>query len=179
MLTPEQIVHFETFGFVILRQVFNAEEVEIMRREADEILTEDGNAGSVSDTTQGVQPFFELKPFLSTLVADDRIYEIGVDLLGPDFLLVQTEGRSRVGDTQWHGPVAQEHATRTAKIGFYLDELTRDTGCLRFVPRAPTGRRTPTCTSRSGPVTKTRRSATSASTPATSLVIRPRQTPAT
>ena len=134
MLTPGQIAHFETFGFLVLRQVFNAKEVAVMRRESDEIFAEERNGGPVSDTTQGVQPFFELKPFLSTLVADDRIYNIGLDLLGPDFLLVQTEGRSRVGDTPWHGPVAEENATRTTKIGFYLDELRRDTGCLRFVP---------------------------------------------
>ena len=30
MLTLGQIAHFETFGFVILRQVFNAEEVAII-----------------------------------------------------------------------------------------------------------------------------------------------------
>ena len=134
MLTPAQVAHFETFGFVILRQVFNADEVSVIKREADEIFAEDKNGGPAGDTTQGVQPFFELKPYLSTLVDDDRIYEIGVDLLGPDFILLQTEGRSRVGDTSWHGPAPIENEMRTVKIGFYLDELTRDTGALRFVP---------------------------------------------
>ena len=105
MLIPEQILHFETFGFVILRQVFNAEEVAIMRREADEIFAEDRNGGPARNEIGrlqkvpyiGVQPFFELKPYLSPLPEDDRIYEIGVDLLGPDFILGQTEGRSRAG----------------------------------------------------------------------------------
>ena len=132
MLTPGQIAHFETFGFVVLRQVFNAEEVAIMKREADEIFAEDRNGGPGSDTTQGVQPFFELKPFLSTLVEDDRIYEIGLELLGPDFLLGQTEGRSRAGDTPWHG--GEVYELGTVKINFYLDELKKDTGALRFVP---------------------------------------------
>ena len=134
MLTPGQVAHFETFGFVILRQVFNDEEVSIIRREADEIFSEDRNGGPVSDTTQYVQPFFELKPYLSTLVDDDRIYEIGVDLMGPDFILIQTEGRSRAGDTSWHGPVRTEHDLRAVKINFYFGELTKDTGSLRFVP---------------------------------------------
>ena len=134
MLTPGQIAHFETFGFLILRQVFNVEEVAIMRREADEIFAEDRNGGPLSDKTHGVQPFFELKPFLSTLVDDDRIYEIGVDLLGPDFILDQTEGRLRVGDTSWHGPVRTEHDLRSVKINFYFGELTKETGALRFVP---------------------------------------------
>ena len=134
MLTLGQIAHFETFGFLILRQVFNVEEVAIMRREADEIFAEDRNGGRLSDKTHGVQPFFELKPFLSTLVDDDRIYEIGVDLLGPDFILDQTEGRLRVGDTSWHGPVRTEHDLRSVKINFYFGELTKETGALRFVP---------------------------------------------
>ena len=134
MLTPGQIAHFDTFGFLILRNVFNETEVAIIRQEADEIFEEDRAGKPAGEETQGVQPFFELKPLLSTLVDDDRIYNIGLDLLGPDFLLGQTEGRSRVGDTPWHGPVAEENATRTAKIGFYLDELRRDTGCLRFIP---------------------------------------------
>ena len=132
MLTPGQIGHFETFGFVILRQVFNAEEVSIIKRESDEIFADDRNGELSRNETQGVQPFFELKPFLSTLVEDDRIYEIGVDLLGPDFILGQTEGRSRSGDTPWHG--GEVYELGTVKINFYLDKLTKDTGALRFVP---------------------------------------------
>jgi len=134
VLTPEQVLHFETFGFVILRQVFDAEEVSIIRKEVDEIFEEDRNGGPPTDTTQYVQPFFERKPYLSTLVDDDRIYEIGVDLVGPDFILVQTEGRSRAGDTPWHGGVENRQYPRTIKINFYFGELTKETGALRFVP---------------------------------------------
>ena len=142
MLTSGQISHFETFGFVILRQVFNAEEVSIIKRESDEIFAEDRNGGPARNEIGrlqkvpyiGVQPFFELKPYLSTLPEDDRIYEIGVDLLGSDFILDQTEGRLRAGDTPWHGGGRAEHELRTAKINFYTGELTKDTGALRFVP---------------------------------------------
>ena len=134
MLTPEQVAHFETFGFVILRQAFDAEEVSIIRRESDEIFVEDRNGGPIADKTQGVQPFFERKPYLSTLVDDDRIHGIPETLLGPDFILDQTEGRSRAGNTSWHGPVPAEHELRTVKINFYLDKLTKETGALRFVP---------------------------------------------
>ena len=134
MLTPAQVDHFGTFGFLVLRQVFNADEISIIRREADEIYAEDRNSGPIPDTTQYVQPFFERRPYLSTLVDDDRIYEIGVDLVGPDFILVQTEGRSRAGDTPWHGGVPSDFGLLTIKINFYLDDLTKDTGALRFVP---------------------------------------------
>ena len=132
MLTPGQIAHFETFGFVILRQVFTAEEVTIINREVDEIFAEDRDGGLITDEGHFVQPFFERKPYLSSLVADDRIYNIGVDLLGPDFILGQTEGRSRVGETPWHG--GEAYKLGTAKINLYPHELTKDTGALRFVP---------------------------------------------
>ena len=135
MLTPGQIAHFETFGFVILRQVFDADEVAIIQQEVDEIFADDMNGGLVNDGGHFVQPFFERKPYLSSLLADDRIYEIGVDLVGPDFILVQTEGRSRAGDTAWHGGGKEDgQYPRTVKINLYTGELTKDTGALRFVP---------------------------------------------
>ena len=134
MLTQAQISHFQTFGFVVLRQVFDSDEVAVIRREADEIFSEDRNGGPLTGASQYVQPFFERKPYLRTLVDDDRIYGIGVDLLGPDFILTQTEGRARTGDTPWHGPLPADHQPLTVKINFYLDELTKDTGALRFVP---------------------------------------------
>ena len=40
MLTDEQIAHSGTFGFVILRQVFDGNEVVITKREVDELLAE-------------------------------------------------------------------------------------------------------------------------------------------
>ena len=40
---------------------------------------------------------------MASLMSDDRIYGIGEDLLGPDFVLDGTEGHQHVGDTHWHG----------------------------------------------------------------------------
>ena len=48
MLTQAQISHFHTFGFLVLRQVFDAEEVAVIRREADEIFAEDRNGGPIT-----------------------------------------------------------------------------------------------------------------------------------
>ena len=48
-----------------------------MREESEDIFREDRGG----------------EPFLSGVVADHRIYNIDVDLPGPDFLLSGTEGR--------------------------------------------------------------------------------------
>jgi len=135
MLTLGQIAHFETFGFLVLKQLFTQEEATIMKREAEDIFeafrTDNAFEGH---PWEAVQPFFERKPFLSTIPDDDRIYKIGVELLGPDFLLAGTEGNLQMGDTPWHGGIPKIDHPSHIKIAFYPEKLTRETGCLRIVP---------------------------------------------
>lgn len=135
MLTVEQINHFHTFGFLVLPKLLTADEVATIKREADEILS-DARDGRPFDPSQrqAVQPFFERRPFLAGLADDDRIYGLGEDILGPDFVLDGTEGNLHVGDTPWHGSRGQYSKVLEIKIAFYVDFLTRDTGCLRVVP---------------------------------------------
>ena len=135
MLTQGQIAHFETFGFLVLRHLFTPEEAATMREEAEDIFREDRGGQPFAGTeSQFIQPFFHRRPFLSGVLADDRIYNVGVDLLGPDFLLNGTEGRLRVGPTPWHAGREELARVRYVKFGVYLDDLTKETGCLRVIP---------------------------------------------
>ena len=135
MLTPGQIDHFETFGFLVLRQLFTPDEMSIMRREAEEIFEEDrGGTTAAEAETQDIVTFMERKPYLSGLVDDDRVYNIGADLLGPDFILHATSGARRVGDTPWHADQTLDNPLRSANISFYTEPLSRETGCLRIIP---------------------------------------------
>jgi len=135
VLTAGQIAHFETFGFVVLRQLFTPEEMATIKRESDEIFDEvRGGAPFAGEERQAVQPFFERRPFLAGLAADDRIYGIGEDLLGPDFVLDGTEGNLHVGETAWHGSAPRKGYVLETKITFYPEPVTRETGCLRVVP---------------------------------------------
>jgi hypothetical protein len=135
MLTAGQRAHFATFGFLVLRQHFTAEEMAIVKRESDEIFDEVRGGGRFAgESWEAVQPFFERRPFLSALPADDRIYNIGVDLLGPDFILEVTEGNNHVGPTPWHAATGKSTQIRHTKITFYPEAVTKDTGCLRVLP---------------------------------------------
>ena len=134
MITQEQVAHFNTFGFLVLRQVFSADEVATIRRETDEIFDQARGGKDYAGDLEPIQPFFERRPFMSTLASDDRIYAIGEALLGPDFFLDVTEGWRHVGDTDWHGGGRYAEGLPSVKIAFYIDRLTRDTGCLRVVP---------------------------------------------
>ena len=135
MLTKEQKAHFDAFGFLRLPQLFSTEEIEAVRQASIDVITQYEGANTLdSDEGWSIGGFMERHPLLITLLDDDRIHGIPETLLGPDFILHQTEGRSRAGNTSWHGPVPAEHELRTVKINFYLDKLTKETGALRFVP---------------------------------------------
>ena len=135
MITSGQLAHFETFGFLVLKQLFTPEEMAIIKRESDEIFDElRGGKAFPGEARQSVIPFFERRPFMSKLADDDRIYNIGVDTLGPDFVLDCTEGNLHIGDTDWHCQQPGDFFLPNVKITFYPEPLTRDTGCLRVIP---------------------------------------------
>ena len=151
MLTEGQVAHFKTFGFLVLRQLFTPDEMAIIKRESDEIFEESrGGAPFAGEERQAEQPFFERRPFMSMLPDDDRIYDIGTDLCGPDFVLDGSEGNLHVGDTAWHGGnpeglIKTESGSRSytgygefslpnVKITFYPEPATMDSGCLRVIP---------------------------------------------
>ena len=133
MLSEGQKQFFDTFGFLTLRKVFTPVEMATIKQESDEIFGE--GLGTKLDTGRvALQPFFERRPFMSTLVEDDRIYSIGESLLGPDFFLIGTEGNRHSGDTYWHGGGLWAEKVKAVKIAFYPETLTAATGSLRVVP---------------------------------------------
>ena len=135
MLTPEQRTHYDTFGFLVIPKLFSQEEIQTIKKESEEICEEVfGCKPSNAKERLSVQPFFERRPFLAQLPDDDRIYGIGEDLLGPDFILDGTEGNFHVGDTRWHGAGGSPLTIRSTKITFYVEPLTKETGCLRLMP---------------------------------------------
>ena len=38
MFNPQQVLHYETFGYVVMRNVFSAAEIETMQREFDQAM---------------------------------------------------------------------------------------------------------------------------------------------
>lgn len=135
MLTEAQKQHFNVFGFVILRQLFTLDEIELIRHEADKILTANREGKPFPGTQrQAMTPFFEKSPALLKFIADDRIHGIAEDLMGPDYIYTCSEGNLHVGDTQWHGKDPDVAVLPEVKISLYLEPTTRDTGALRLIP---------------------------------------------
>ena len=134
MLTPGQIAHFDTFGFLVLTQLFSAEETNVLREASLATFQELRGGGPYAGEAEWGLPFFERDPLLATVVDDERIHQIPESLLGPDFFLDGTQGNLRVGDTPWHGATEFTEDIRHIKVAMYLDSATKDTGALRVIP---------------------------------------------
>ena len=134
MLTPEQKLHFETFGFIVLRQAFSPDEIVRIGQEFDDVLMADRQGREFDGVKrQAVLGFIEKRLLLTQLVEDDRIYEPLEQLLGPGFVWVGSDGNLYVGDTNWH-PDGSNLGYMRIKVAFYLDPVTKETGCLRVIP---------------------------------------------
>ena len=140
MLSAEQKAHWETFGFVMLRQLFAPEEMEALRKAAIEVVTREGGADALR-AMEGwsIGGFMERHPVLTSFLDDDRIYEIPETLLGPDFILEMTDGHVRAGDTPWHGRDPRQEPTESSnrpnlRVAIYFDSLRKENGSLRVIP---------------------------------------------
>ena len=140
MLTPAQIAHFTTFGFVILRRVFSAAEMTEITREANQIWQEDRESQPQERPYQILFPFVERRPRLAELADDDRIYLPIEDLLGTDFVWGGSEGHkgsfTEHGLLQWHSDRPDDEGVEyvRVKVMIYLEPLQKDTGALRVIP---------------------------------------------
>lgn len=142
MITAEQIVHFQTFGFLGLKQAFSPEEMGEIGRVFDDLLEEDRRGQPALDEKQqsryhrlqSVYGIAERHPTLTGLVADDRIYEPVCQLLGDGCRWLCSEGHRYLGDTRWHPDGGSTQDYFFIKVSLYLDPLTKDTGCLRVIP---------------------------------------------
>ena len=150
MITAEQKAHWETFGFLMLRQLFAPDEVKVLREAAIEVVNQQGGGNAFTeDPGFGMGTFMERHPELANWVDDDRIYDIPETLLGPDFFLEHTAGAVYRGDTPWHGGYSPDKPqsykpTTHGKIAMYFDSLRKGDGCLRVIPgthRRPFGDR--------------------------------------
>ena len=138
MLTDDQLIHFETFGFVLLRQAFTAAEMSQITAASQqlwaEVLKSDPEA-----TDLGTAPFIELAPKLTWLADDDRIYGPMEQLLGAGFIWSGSEGNNCIApgpDHDWHAdrPGARELDYLRIKIMLYLAPMKKEEGALRIIP---------------------------------------------
>ena len=143
MLTPGQITHFETFGFLVFRQLFDSDEMRIIDSELDRALEhavrqapDDAKKGQIAWSHLGPET-----PFLAGLLEDSRFIEAAEQLYGDDVVAGFSGGNRFVGNsTYWHPDIAEATAEtknrhqHALKFGFYLEPLNSNNGALRMIP---------------------------------------------
>jgi hypothetical protein len=135
-LTDQQISFFETFGYLGFPGMM-ADRIDEILREFETVWGSHGGGhnGRPHDgaARSCIAQFIDLNERLSSLIDDPRILGIASSLLGDDFNYMGSDGNYYVGDSGWHSD-GWHPEMRHVKIAFYLDAVTRDTGCLRVIP---------------------------------------------
>ena len=136
-LTDQQLRYFDTFGFLSFPGLF-AEEAERITNAFEQVWASHGGGhhGREHDRQRrsALVPFIDQDEYLSSLLDDPRIEGIGSSILGDDFNYTASDGNFYVGDTSWHSDGYKQKKYLSLKMAFYLDPVTRDTGCLRVIP---------------------------------------------
>jgi ectoine hydroxylase-related dioxygenase (phytanoyl-CoA dioxygenase family) len=134
LLTSEQILHFQTFGFLVVKRAFSDVEMKDITTAFEQSMLDDrGGLPFGGGDRQAIFGMVERHSSLVNLVVDQRIYGTVSQLFGPGFLWTASDGNFWVGDTQWH-PDRHDLTWALIKASLYLDPVNKDTGCLRVIP---------------------------------------------
>lgn len=136
-LTEQQLSFFDTFGFLMFRGLF-AKEIDSITDSFEGLWASHGGGhqGKAHDFKErsSIVPFIDRDEYLSALIDDPSIEGILSSVLGDDFNYAGSDGNFYVGDTEWHSDGWRHRGYVSVKMAFYLDPVTRDTGCLRVIP---------------------------------------------
>lgn len=150
-LTPQQLAHYEAFGFIVIRSLLSTDEMSALSAEFEAKL----------DATYAHLPFDDSMrhwsgpclgddtPLLRSFTEDPRFVRAAQQMLGEDVILAGVDGnrytsgftkdpndKRDAGYTRWH----PDHGTDVTvdcygvKMVIYLEPTTADSGALRLVP---------------------------------------------
>ena len=139
MLTEAQKHHFETLGFLCLRDFFPADELQRYTDAFDETLKRAKGLKTLEINeerrTIGTLRFFESNPAVyHPLLDGDKLNELIEDLLGEEYVFTVSEGALRTNNTRWHHDDVAPEGHRHLKVIFYLEPVRATTGCLCVLP---------------------------------------------
>ncbi len=146
-ITDEQVRSYREDGFLLLPQVFTADEVELMKAQLPGLYAEDSPARVLEKGTNLVRSVYgshATNEVFGRLVRDPRILQPSVRLLGGDVYVHQFKvnaKRAFGGDIwEWHQDYIfwlKEDGmpeNRVVNAVVFLDEVTEFNGPLLFIP---------------------------------------------
>ena len=136
-LTEREINRFRTFGYLAFPGHF-ADQIGDITDAFEEVWADHGGGhdGRPHDHKHrsALVPFIDQHEFLCSLIDDPRIEGVVASLLDDDWNYSGSDGNFYVGDTQWHSDAYLDKKYTSIKIAFYLDPVSKDSGCLRVIP---------------------------------------------
>ena len=133
-LTAEQLNHYETFGFLIFRQLLTAKEMARYRSEFNTALDSWTDDGQHDRKKRHYASLMEQEsPFIASLADDPRFADVAEQLIGSDAICIAVDGNYMVGDTAWHCDTGSLDY-KAVKFCIYPDPLSASDGALRVIP---------------------------------------------
>jgi Phytanoyl-CoA dioxygenase (PhyH) len=139
MVTDQQVDHYRTFGFVVLRGYLDQREIAVLTREVDRALRDGFGAHfHQRPATGGIEGHYlplmsrRRTPTSLALVEDPRFLGAAHQLLDSPALPTYAEGVLLFGQAGFH----YDDGTGSTGVKFvaYLEPLTAQTGALRLMP---------------------------------------------
>ena len=136
MLTEQQVSHFNTFGFLIFRQLFSPDELKTISAEFEHTLTSAYRHDPFDGTRRHwVRTMGAETPFFASLLEDPRFCKPTEQLYGEDALGIVSDANRYVGHTRWH-PDHSVDPTEDCygiKFAYYLEPVGAENGALRLI----------------------------------------------
>jgi hypothetical protein len=139
MLTHQQILHFSTFGYLVLPGLFSQSEMATLREEvtgalADAFGQRGTNPGGSGGITGDYLPLsVDRAPFSQSLIADDeRTFLASAELLGGPTVPSPGIATRFTGDSSWHTRLGP--AIPGVTLWVDLEPRTVGTGALCLIP---------------------------------------------
>ena len=133
-LSREQLNFFDTFGYLLIRQLFSPSEMEKIIEGFEWSIQNYGGGKNHDGKNRTTFPGpIEHTPEMRTILDHPSILGLIGGILGEDFNYAGGDGNYYSGNTNWH-PDGNWGQLFAAKTAFYLDSLTWDTGAVRLIP---------------------------------------------
>ena len=159
MLTQEQIDFYQTNGYIVVENVISAKDIAELRKITDEFVDKSSEVTehtNVFDLEPGHTPEspqlrriknpVALHPIYDRMLRHDYILDSVAQLIGPniryDTSKLNMKSAGVGSPVEWHQDFAFAADVTNddmLSVGLAIDDMTRDNGCLLFIPGSHKG----------------------------------------
>ncbi len=142
MITTDQVLHYNTFGYAVMRNVFTPDEIETMQKEFETAKAREGEFIPKEDVSTYAHMILlgDDTPFFASLTEDERLYGPAKQIFGEDTVLWEWHGYRycMFKGTQWHAndgdPTLGRYRYGVRYQWPLFEPVRADTGALRIIP---------------------------------------------